>query len=177
MYTVCVGDFDGTAARAVGGVDGAAAFENLASLNGDGIGADRAGSNDGDTLTSADGVDGGLDSGTVVRTSVDVGGASSCYERATRASDPGIGCVGTALGGNSRDKRQRRSDKREVNYCCDVAIDVDDPLAQSTVATYILEEKAAFIFDRSNGASPSAPFFRSENGIGGVLCRSIRDIP
>ena len=125
---VCVGDFDGTTARAAGGVDGTATFEDLAGLDGDGVGANGARSNDRHTLAGADGVDSGLDSGTVVGSSVDVGGAASRCERATRASDLGIGCAGTALGGNGRDERQRRSEKGEVNHCCDDAIDVDDLL-------------------------------------------------
>lgn len=63
---VLVGDLDSASTRSEAGVDSSTALEDLAGSDRDRVGANRAGGNDGDTLAGADGVDGGLNSSTVV---------------------------------------------------------------------------------------------------------------
>lgn len=67
---------DSTTAAAAGDVDGAAALKDLATGNGDGVGANATRRNDGDTLAAADAIEGRLDSQAVVTARVELGGAA-----------------------------------------------------------------------------------------------------
>lgn len=103
-------------ASIVAHVDGAAALERLAAVDGDGAGADGSRGDHGHGLAGTDRVDGRLDGLEVVVAGVDFRAAGSRSVRALRAVDGGIGGSRSALREGTRDQPECSacSEKREA---------------------------------------------------------------
>lgn len=80
-------------------------------MDGDGVGANGSGRDDGDTLATGNAVDGGLDSCAVVATRVELRSTTRGDEAAAAAGDGGMRGAGTALGERASGESEQREER------------------------------------------------------------------